>query len=496
MVDWLTYKGQNPWTCVALHDKVEYNEGSYIAKSPKVSGGTPTWEIGKTGPAITDTHVPCGYWFKDYDSDSQLRRICFGLEMGYTKTDMVVDEQQTLYVKDSNGDTVACPITVWTLSGVGSLSESVVPTTVYTAPSYSGAGADSATITLWCGGAVKDTLVISVAHSCDCLDIIMGYTKTDMVVDEQQTLYVKDSNGDTVACPITTWTLSGVGSISESLGPTTVYTAPSYSESGADSATITLWCGGAVKDTLVISIAHSCDCLDTTEYYFIHNFETAVDQPDYVWDKENPESFELYYFNYNHSTFCVLDPDAKFGNYACHVVDNTIVGMYYEPLSYESPNELTPPLTYEFWFKFIEGSEGSYMEIWLNGYKDLGYDWIEAMYQVIFGTWKGVETSFDNIGTWGGGYDYEEYTEYPVFYRPFSFNVYNHYAIVILPDRIKTFINGILFKEYISGGFNVPYSEFYIDSEDDSKLLIDALSITKGEKYTTNFTPPTEPPSK
>jgi len=230
-----------------------------------------------------------------------------------------------------------------------------------------------------------------------------------------------------------------------------------------------------------------------TEYYFIHNFETAVDQPDYVWDMENPESFELYYFNYSYGTFCVLDPDAKFGNYSCHVVSKSYFGMYYEPLSYESPNELTPPLTYEFWFKFIEGSEGSYMEIWLNGCKDLGYDWIEAMYQVSFGTRKGVDTSYDSIATWGGGYDYEEHTEYPVFYRPFSFNVYNHYAIVILPDRMKTFINGILFKEYISGGFNVSYSEFYIDNERGSKLLIDALSITKGEKYTENFNPSAPP---
>jgi hypothetical protein len=307
MVDWLTYKGQNPWTCVALHDKVEYNEGSYVAKSPEVFGGTPIWKVGKTGPAITDTHIPCGYWFKDY--------------------------------------------------------REYIPAPAPAPP--------------------------------------------------------------------------------------------------------------------------------VTEYYFIHNFETAVDQPDYVWDMENPESFELYHFNYNHSRLCVLDPDAKFGNYACHVVSNTIFGMYYEPLY-----ELTPPLTYEFWFKLIEGSKGSYMEIWLNGYRDLGYDWLEAMYQVIFGIWKGVNTSFANIGTWGGGYDYEEYTEYPVFYRPFSFNVYNHYAIVILPDRIKTFINGILFKEYISGGFNVPYCEFFIDNEDGSKLLIDALSITKGAKYTENFTPPTKPPSK
>ena len=64
MVDWLTYKGQNPWTCVALHGKTVYNEGSYLSKSPKISGGTPIWEVGKTGPAITDTHIPCGYWNK------------------------------------------------------------------------------------------------------------------------------------------------------------------------------------------------------------------------------------------------------------------------------------------------------------------------------------------------------------------------------------------------------------------------------------------------
>ena len=127
MTDWKTYIGQYPWACTAPSNLVEYNEGPSIVKAPVLSGGTPIWKVNQTGPAITDTHIPCGYWFKDYDSDSQLRRICFGLEMGYTKTDMVVDEQQTLYVKDSNGDTVACPITVWTLSGVGSLSESVGP---------------------------------------------------------------------------------------------------------------------------------------------------------------------------------------------------------------------------------------------------------------------------------------------------------------------------------------------------------------------------------
>ena len=250
MVDWLTYKGQNPWTCVALHDKVEYNEGSYVAKSPEVSGGTPIWEVGRTGPAITDTHVPCGYWFKDYDSDSQLRRICLGLTMGYTKTDMVVDEQQTLYVKDSNGDTVACPITTWTLSGAGSISESLGPTTVYTAPSYSEAGSDTATITLWCGGAVKDTLVISIAHSCDCLDTIQ-YTSLQMSVGQQQTLSASGAQSDECY----SWAItSGGGSLSAATGKSVVYTAPSTNANCANNPTITLTCGGSVVDTVEFAV--------------------------------------------------------------------------------------------------------------------------------------------------------------------------------------------------------------------------------------------------
>ncbi|MFA5457311.1 MAG: hypothetical protein WC261_06740 [Synergistaceae bacterium] len=255
MTDWKTYKDQYPWLCNHALGMTSYNEGSRIVKSPAISGGTPIWEVGKTGPAITDTHVPCGYWFKDYDSDSQLRRICFGLEMGYTKTDMVVDEQQTLYVKDSNGDTVACPITVWTLSGVGSLSESVGPTTVYTAPSYSEAGSDSATITLWCGGAVKDTLVISVARSCDCLDSI-EYTSLQMYVSQQQTLSASGAQSDECY----SWQItSGGGSLSAATGKSVVYTAPSSNANCSSNPTITLTCGGANVGSITIAVNQVTD---------------------------------------------------------------------------------------------------------------------------------------------------------------------------------------------------------------------------------------------
>ena len=250
MTDWLTYKGQYPWLCDPVVDKVEYNEGSRITKSPRVSGGSPIWKVNQSGPAITDHHAPCGYWFKDYDSNSQLYRICFGLEMGYTKTNMIVDEQQTLYVKDSNGDTVDCQITTWILDGVGSLSNSVGPTTVYTAPDYSEAGADSATITLWCGGAVKDTLVISIAHSCDCLDTI-AYTSLQMSVNQQQTLSASGMQSDECY----SWTIiSGGGSLLPLTGKSVVYTAPASNANCSSNPTITLSCGGTVIDTIKIAV--------------------------------------------------------------------------------------------------------------------------------------------------------------------------------------------------------------------------------------------------
>ncbi len=82
---------------------------------------------------------------------------------------------------------------------------------------------------------------------------------------------------------------------------------------------------------------------------------------------------------------------------------------------------------------------------------------------------------------------------------PFPLGQYVHYALVVLPDRIKVFYGGLLFKEYISpqaDGFDALCYDFYFNGEpNDGKIVMDAFSITKGEKYTENFTPPTEPPS-
>ena len=49
----------------ATYNKILYNEGSKITKAP-AAGGNPVWSTKFSGTPVTDTHVPCGYWFKDY----------------------------------------------------------------------------------------------------------------------------------------------------------------------------------------------------------------------------------------------------------------------------------------------------------------------------------------------------------------------------------------------------------------------------------------------
>jgi hypothetical protein len=155
MTDWLTYKGQNPWTCIAPVDIIEYNEGSKITKSPRVSGGTPVWAVGETGPAITDTHAPCGYWFKDYEVNS-----CDCLDtIEYTSLQMSTGQQQTLTA--SGGQSDECYS--WKItSGGGSLSAATGKSVVYTAPTTNPNCTNNPTISLTCGRAVVDTLQIAV----------------------------------------------------------------------------------------------------------------------------------------------------------------------------------------------------------------------------------------------------------------------------------------------------------------------------------------------
>lgn len=237
------------------------------------------------------------------------------------------------------------------------------------------------------------------------------------------------------------------------------------------------------------------------EYYFIHNFETAIDQPDYVWDMEypGPDYYTMWQDN------LLLDTDAKFGEHACNIPIDNIFGISYEPYSPDPPydvitDEFWPPLTYEFWFKPRETSSWFYMEVYLSGFmRPEERVRFYVNYQNMF--YVGLDYYTKEIYRYAEDWIIDKYDncfpdeEYPI---PFNFGVYNHYALVVLPDRIKWFLNGILFKEYVSpqeDGFNITYEDLYIELQDGGELLIDAFSICKGEKYTTNFTPPTEPPS-
>ena len=67
------YPGNNIgwiWELPLYYGKGSYNEGYKIAYAPGMSGGTPVWDIDKTKGKvypITDTHTPCGYWYKIED---------------------------------------------------------------------------------------------------------------------------------------------------------------------------------------------------------------------------------------------------------------------------------------------------------------------------------------------------------------------------------------------------------------------------------------------
>ena len=63
MADWKTYQGQVPWTNIPVEGKTTYNEGDRIS-----SINNPTWDADHefSGVPVTDTHIPCGYWSKEY----------------------------------------------------------------------------------------------------------------------------------------------------------------------------------------------------------------------------------------------------------------------------------------------------------------------------------------------------------------------------------------------------------------------------------------------
>lgn len=61
MSDWIVNKDLGAWDFTLQAQKPRYNEGSSIS-----TYADPVWKVSQGQPAVTEEHLPCGYWTKDY----------------------------------------------------------------------------------------------------------------------------------------------------------------------------------------------------------------------------------------------------------------------------------------------------------------------------------------------------------------------------------------------------------------------------------------------
>jgi len=87
---------------------------------------------------------------------------------------------------------------------------------------------------------------------CPCDTGGISYSTQSMQVDEEQVLSVSDPGTMSGSC--FAWAKSGGGTLSESAGLTTTYTAPSTNAECANNPTIVLSCNGVEQDSLTIGI--------------------------------------------------------------------------------------------------------------------------------------------------------------------------------------------------------------------------------------------------
>jgi hypothetical protein len=134
MTDWKTYKGQTPWACISPGNSTSYNEGSSIAESPIVSGGTAVWKVGETGVAITTTHNPCKYWYsqKQYAVIQQMGYYSVSETSAYTdpftlsNLGLIDESLSTIVVPAMGPKSVTRNSVGVSLSQTGSVSEIVL----------------------------------------------------------------------------------------------------------------------------------------------------------------------------------------------------------------------------------------------------------------------------------------------------------------------------------------------------------------------------------
>jgi hypothetical protein len=248
-------------------------------------------------------------------------------------------------------------------------------------------------------------------------------------------------------------------------------------------------------DTIIKVIGHVDGIRACNLPYFIHNFETAVDQPDYVWDMEEPDNYKLY------CSGSSLTSDAKFGNYGLQLDEFEV---NYAP---NAPDNLAfdTPYTFEYWFKIPAPSPSTGIDVYFE--LASGNTWYEGLYQLLLycnNWWPGRPMEFTRQIQ---DIDRNELVDDTTTTIPFSYGVWHHFAMVLTDNKFRYFFDGVKQDEFTSpsptgfkgrdrdiwrfiGTYNHSYPPY-----GGLKVIIDALSITKGEKYTNNFTPPTTPPA-
>ncbi len=222
------------WT--KFQNKPWINVGNKIAKSPADSGGSPVWSMKRTGVPITDTHIPCGYWTRNYTPDEGV----------FAVTAESISGGFNFYLnrQEIRAEIIPAP-------GLGTL--------IKKGPGwyqYLWAVGDCMFDTETIEFDVDDGGIITTYQypyeytgGTGCCGETIGYTSQQMSPLEEQIITVLSGHEERTY----NWALAGGGVLSASTGTSITYTAPATNAGCANNATITLSVDGETCDTLQIA---------------------------------------------------------------------------------------------------------------------------------------------------------------------------------------------------------------------------------------------------
>jgi len=232
-----------------VFQKPTYNEGDHISSAP-AAGGTPVWKMTRTKTPVSITHIPCGYWTRNYNPDDALsvftvESISGGFNFSFNRSILSAE--------------------ITPSPGLGTLTK--INDTMY---QYLWAVGDCMFDTETIEFEVDDGgVVVTYQHPYEytggtgCCGESIGYTTQSMSPLEDQELTVVDgwAERDYV------WAIaSGGGSLSSESGMSVTYTAPSSNSNCTDNPTITLSIDRETCDTLQIAVNQYTGTEDDNSY--------------------------------------------------------------------------------------------------------------------------------------------------------------------------------------------------------------------------------------